>query len=119
MAGKRGGIGRGVVAVVAGVDRAVPAPKDQDVGPFDRREVDHGDAVANGIVEAVGVGRRNLDSVVVELAPGPQLHAVIGEQIAVDAQSHGVAHSSVDRAIDEDAQWFAHWPYDPGTVRHG
>ena len=34
---------------------------------------------------------RNLDPVVVQLAPGPQLDAVAEQQVAVHAQAHGIA----------------------------
>jgi hypothetical protein len=33
---------------------------------------------------------------------------VIGEQIAIDAETHGVAHAVVDGAVDKNMQGFAH-----------
>ena len=119
--GKCRAIGRGEVAVVAGMDRPIPAPEDQHIGPFDRRKVDRGHAVANGVVQAVGVLGRHLDGVVVEVAPGPELDVALGEQVPVDAQAHGVANARVDRAIDKHTQCFAHLADHriDGTAREG
>jgi hypothetical protein len=98
-----------VVAVLAADDGPVPAPEDQHVRPFDRRQVDGGYAVSDGIIEAVDVVGGDLDSIVVEFAPRPELHVVPAQQVAVHAQAHGVADAGVDRAVDEHTQGLSHY----------
>ena len=108
VAGEGGRVGRGVVAVVTCIDGSVPAPEDQHVRPLDRRQVDGGYAISNGIVEAVDVVGRDLDPIIVEFTPRSELDVVLGEQVPVDAQAHGVANARVDRAIDKHSQGLSH-----------
>ena len=78
------------------MDGAVGTPEDEHIRPLDRGHVGDCYAVTDRILQAARVFTRDLDHIVAEVAPRPELDAVLAEQVPVDAQAHGIARSSID-----------------------
>ena len=101
-------LGSRVVTLVARVAGGVVAPEHEHVRPFERGHVDRGDTVPDCIFEPAFIPRRRLELTIAEFLPGPHLHVMVGQQIAVSAKAHEVAGPEIHGAIDEDVQTFTH-----------